>query len=174
MSAAKAWPWTGPIFVISISLAGFRVISSGSDLVSKVLAQKSSTALIFTVNERATTAWWAPAEQPDGSVMTQVQLAFVIHNRDAQSRRITRLEVRRPLFIRSGDITDLVFLCQDRTRDTFGSENHIFQKSTVNACISGFIARTIGKSGSPLSVTFKLTDQLGQSYKVKAKLSPAP
>jgi hypothetical protein len=113
--------------------------------------------LVFVPND--TDSFWHPVLQTDGRKFTQIRLCGRVTNIHTQPICLTAIQLISPK------------KCKVVEKNIYPNKHAIFSSSWTEFDSNFFIENLIGKLGKPLSIIVSITDQIGNSHKVKYLLT---
>lgn len=170
LEAAKTSLWIGPATLLSGVLSAAKMISLGLSMLRAAFLRAEAKSAVISVNERLNTAFWCASQQPDGTPSIQINLNVKIHNTSNRYLEFTGASLTRPHLWSWKASSDSTLLIKNPATGLHSQNEVIYPQDTVECILNAIILGKSFRTERRLSVTFRVQDNRGSTYKVRAKL----
>lgn len=166
LAAAKTSLWIGPVTLLCVVLAAAKSLS----MLRAALFKAEAKSAVISVSERQNTAFWCSSQQHDGTPSVQIRLNVKIHNTSNTYLAFTGASLTRPRLWRWKASSDSTLLIKNSATGLYSQNEFIHPKDTVECTLDAMIFGRSFRTKRRLSVTFRVQDNRGSTYKVRARL----
>jgi hypothetical protein len=167
--SARNSPWIGPATLLFGVLSAAKIISLIIESFRFYFRGEPKSAVI-SVNERINTTFWSSSRQPDGTDSAHINLNIKIHNASDRYLQFTGAVLTKPRLWSCKACSDSTLLVRNPTTREYSQDEFIHPQDTVDCTLTSIILGKALKSKRRLKVTFRIQDNRGSVYKVRANL----
>lgn len=170
LAAAKTSLWIGPVTLLCGVLSATKMISLCLSMLRAAFFKAEAKSGVISVNERRNTAFWCSSQQRDGTPSVQIRLNVKIHNTSNTYLAFTGASLTRPRLWSWKASSDSTLLIKNSATGLYSQNEFIYPQDTVECTLDAMIFGRSFRTKRRLNVTFRVQDNKGSTYKVRARL----